>query len=203
MRITRTLVMLALVTVMAVTTAATALAQAPAPAADPAATTGAANAQPHKVRGLVTAMSERGFRVKSLKGDIETVVVTDNTRFRLPGHKDITFTDLKIGDKVMVLGHKSADDVFTARLVNIEPRRPQVREAAGTVTAASSTSLTLDTLRGEKVTFVINDKTRIVPKDTVIKVGDKVAVVGAQAWGEKEIVAKVITVKRNPAPKPI
>ena len=81
MRITRTLAMLALATIMAVTTAATAFAQAPAPAANPAAT---AEARPHKVRGLVTAMSERGFRVKNLHGDIEAVVVSDNTRFRLP-----------------------------------------------------------------------------------------------------------------------
>ena len=71
----------------------------------------------------------------------------------------------------MVLGRKSADDVFTARLVNIEPRRPRVHEAAGTVTATSATSLTLKNLRGEEVTFVINDKTRIVPKDAVIKKG--------------------------------
>ncbi len=200
MRITRTLVMLALGTIMAVTTAATAFAQAPAPPADQVA---AVDARPHKVRGLVTAMSERGFRVKNLRGDVEAVLVNDNTRFRLPSHKDITFADLKIGDKVMVLGHRTVDDVFTARLVNIEPRRPRVHGAAGTVTASSATSLTLKNLRGEEVTFVVNDKTRIVPKDTVIKVGDKVAVVGAQAWGEKEIVAKVVAIKKNPAPKPL
>ena len=200
MRITRALAMLALATMMAVTTAATAFAQAPAPSADPAAT---AEARPHKVRGLVTAMSERGFRMKNLHGEIEAVLVNDNTRFRLPGHKDITFADLKKSDKVMVLGRKSANDVFTARLVNIEPRRPRVHEAAGTVTATSATSLTLKNLRGEVVTFVINDKTRIVPKDAVIKMGDKVAVVGAQAWGEKQIVAKVVAIKKDPAPKPI
>ena len=150
MRITRALVVLALATIMAVTTAATALAQAPAPPAGQAA---AVDARPHKVRGLVTAMSDRGFRVKNLKGDMEAVLVNDNTRFRLPGHKDMTFADLEVGDKVMVLGHMSGKDVFTAKLVNIEPRRPRVHEAAGTVTAVSATSLTVNNLRGEKVDF--------------------------------------------------
>ena len=200
MRITRALAMLALATIMAVTTAATSFAQAPAPAAAPPA---AAEARPHKARGQVTVMSERGFQVKNARGDVEAVVINDNTRFRLPGHKDTTFADLKIGDRVMVLGCKSAAEVFTARLVNIEPRRPRVHQAAGTVLAASPTSLTLTNLRGQEVTFVINDKTRFVPKGAVIKVGDKVAVVGAQAWGEKEIVAKVIAIKRNPTPKPV
>ena len=125
-------------------------------------------------------------------------LVNDNTRFRLPGQKDVTFADLKVGDKVMVLGGKAAADVFTARLVNIEPRRPRIHAAAGTVTAVSATSLSITNLRGDPVTFVINDKTRIVPKDAMIKVGDKVAVVGAQAWGEKEIVAKVVTIRRDP-----
>ena len=37
----------------------------------------------------------------------------------------------------------------------------------------------------------------------MIKKGDKVAVVGVQAWGEKEIVAKVVAIKKNPAPKPL
>jgi hypothetical protein len=198
MRITRALAMLALATIMVLTTVATSFAQAPAPPAGPAT---AAEARPHKFRGQVTVMSERGFRVENARGDVEAVRVNEDTRFRLPGRKDITFADLKIGDKVMVLGRKSADNVFTARLVNIEPRRPRVHQAAGTVTASSATSLTLNNPRGQAVTFVINDKTRIVPKDTVITVGDKVAVVGTQAWGETEIVAKIVTVKKAPAPK--
>jgi hypothetical protein len=198
MRITRTFAILALVTVLAAVTAATAFAQSPVPPTGPAA---AANAQPHQVHGLVTAVSERGFRVKSPQGDVVGVAVTAATRFRLPGHKDVTFADLKVGDRVLVLGRKNAGGVFTAGLVNIQPRRPRVHAAAGAVTATSATSLTLKSLRGEDVTFVVNDKTRIVPKDTVIKVGDRLAVVGAQAWGEKEIVARVITVKKAPAAK--
>jgi hypothetical protein len=194
MRISRALTMLALATILAITS----YAQAPAPPAGAAAT---AEARPHTVRGQVTVISEHGFRVKNPRGEVEAVLVNDNTRFRLPGRKDITFADLKVGDKVIVLGREPAGGAFSARLVNIEPRRPQVHQAAGTVTASSATSLTLKNLRGLEVTFVINAKTRIVPKDSVIRVGDKVAVVGAQAWGEKDIVAKVITVRKAPAPK--
>jgi hypothetical protein len=201
MRITRALAILVLATIMAAGTAAVAFAQAPAPLTGPAA---AAKATPYKARGEVTFISERGFRVKNLLGETETVVVDAKTRFRLPGRNDITFADLKIGDRVMVLGRtsaKSANEVYTARLVNIEPRRPRVHQAAGTVTASSAASLTIKNLRGQDVTFVINDKTRVVPKNAVIMVGDKVAVVGAQARGENDIVAKVITVRRAPAPK--
>jgi hypothetical protein len=198
MRITRALAILALATIMAVSTAAVTFAQAPAPPAGPAVP---AQATPHKARGQVSAISEHGFRVTNLQGEIETVLVTDNTRFRLPGRNNLTIADLKLGDKVMVLGRISADKVFTARLVNIEPRRPRVHQAAGTVTASSAISLTIKNLRGQDVTFIINDKTRTVPKDAMINVGDKVAVVGAQAWGEQDIVAKVITVRKAPAPK--
>ncbi len=198
MRIKRSLIMLALASILAITTAATALAQTTPPPAAPAAT---AAARPHAVRGLVTAMSERGFRVKNLRGEAEAVLVNDKTRFRLPGQKDVTFADLKVGDRVTVLGGKPAAGVFTARLVNIEPRRPRIHAAAGTVTAVSATSLSITNLRGDLVTFVINDKTRIVPKDAVIQVGDKVAVAGVQPWGEKDIVAKIVTIRRDPAPK--
>jgi hypothetical protein len=179
MRITRALAILAVASIMTASTAAVTFAQAPAPPANPA----------------------RGFRVRNLFGEIEAVMIVDNTRFRLPGRDDITFADLKAGDRVVVLGSKSAGGVFTARLVNIEPRHPRLHQAAGTVTASSAASLTLKNLRGQEVTFVINNKTRIVPREVVIRKGDKVAVVGVQAWAEKDIVAKVITVKKAPATK--
>lgn len=200
MRIKRSLVVLALATILAVTTAATTLAQTVPPPTDPAV---AAEARPHLARGLVTAKSERGFRISGPRGDVDLILVNDKTRFRLPGQKDVTFEDLKEGDRVLVLGGGASAEAFTARLVIIEPRRPRIHTAAGTVTAVSATSLSITNLRGDAVTFVINDKTRILPKDAKIEVGDKVGVAGIQPWGEKEIVAKVVTIRRAPETKPL
>lgn len=158
--------------------------------------------KPHSIHGTVLSKAENSFVVQT-KNDRVTVNVNGQTRFYLPGKRDATFADLQVNDRVMVNGRLEGS-AFTARLVVIAPRRPIIRHALGTVIAyEAGKSITVQPARGNPLTFTINERTRIVyPKGvTEIKVGDRVVVVGEQAWpwGETPIVAKVIIVLKTPS----
>lgn len=160
----------------------------------------AAIARPGGVHGVVVAKAVRGFEVRTGSGDLRRVAVDDNTKFRLAGHQNVTYKDLEIGDRVTVVGRAEKDAPLRARLVNIEPRRPKIHRILGTVTEASEESITVKNLKGESVTILVNDKTRIVPKDAEIEKGDKVLVLATQARGSEDIVARLIAVKGAKAP---
>lgn len=156
-------------------------------------------ARPRMVRGVVVSKEARSFEIKKPDGSTLIIAVNAQTKFRLPGTSDAGFKDLRKGDRVTVLGRAVQGGEPVARLVNIEPRRPKVVRLAGTVTHADNNRLTIDTLKGDSVTLTLNDKTRFIPADAKPKKGDKVAVVGAQAWGEEEIVARLVAVRKDQA----
>jgi hypothetical protein len=192
-RIGKTLAVLTLAVVALALTSMAAFAQGPNPADQ-------AKARPGGVRGEVVAKAARGFEVKTASGDLRKVAVDNDTKFRQPGEKNVTFKDLQVGDRVTVVGRAQKDAPLLARLVNIEAPRPKIHRLLGTVTDAGKDSITVKTLKGESVTVKLNDKTRIVPKDTKIQAGDHVLVLAAQARGSKDIVARLIAVKGSKAP---
>lgn len=186
---------LLLIMVLLLTTVGVALAAPPMP-------TPGHQGKSHSIHGTVLSKAENSFIVQTKNGRQVTANVNGQTRFYLPGKRDATFADLQIGDRVMVNGWLEGS-TFTARLVVIAPRRPIIRHALGTVTAYDAgKSITVQPARGNPVTFTINERTRIVyPKGiSEIKIGDRVVVVGEQAWpwGETPIVARVIIVIKAP-----
>lgn len=147
------------------------------------------------IRGLVTAQSRAGFEVRARLGTV-IVAVNDQTRYRLAGQGEVKAAELKIGDQVTVAGRVEGT-VYTARGVQIAARRPIVRYAIGQVSAyQSGSSVTVKPLAGEPVTFTINAKTNIryAKGGTQVNIGDRVAVVGGQAPGKSEVIARLIVV---------
>ena len=192
MRVPRTPIILALALALLLATVAGASAQTPDPQVKP-------DGRLQVVHGLVTAKTASAFDVKTPANAIKTVSVDAKTRFQLIGRKDVSFLDLQPGDKITALG-RAENGIFTARLVMIEARRPTVRWTAGTVIDVTPSRLAVKNLRGKTITFTLDDKTRILPKHTEIKAGDKVLVLGVQPWGQKEILAKLVVVRKGVPP---
>lgn len=195
-RIGKTLAILALtVAVLAVTTMG-AFAQGPSPADQTDARAGG-------VRGIVIAKEPRGFAVVTLGGDLRRVAVDHNTKFRQPGQPSMTYKDLEVGDLVTVVGRAEQGAPLLAKLVTVRAVQPRLPRLLGTVTEVGPHSLTVKTMKGQSVTVKMDDKTRVFPKETQIKVDDKVLVIGAPnhtqavagSGDTREILARLIVVK--------
>ena len=193
MRSAKITIVLGLVLALLLTTTAGAFAQAAGP--EPG-----SEARPRAVRGIVVDKSARAFEIRKADGDRLTVLVDAQTKFRMDRHPGFGLKDLQRGDQVTALGKVDKNGDLTARLVNVAPRKPKVIRLAGTVTHADNNRLTVETPKGDSVTLTLNDKTRFVPADAKPKKGDRVTVVGVKAWGEEEIVARLVAMRKAPAP---
>jgi hypothetical protein len=69
----------------------------------------------HLERGQVTALTASSITIQGRDGKGATFTVTDQTRVRSNG-KQISLSDLKVGDRAMVLG-TSKDGAYTAVLI--------------------------------------------------------------------------------------
>jgi len=75
------------------------------------------------VRGEVTAVSDDSLRLKTdHQGEVQ-IIITENTRFRIPGVQDPGLDDIAVGDRVGVVGHK--DDKGNLVATGIGKLRPQ------------------------------------------------------------------------------
>jgi hypothetical protein len=142
--------------------------------------------RPGVLRGQVTAVSDDGFTLKTLRGQTVTVVVTDDTRYRIPGVEDPSLADVKVGMAVLVKGTWRDDETFTAQGVGAAERE-QIRRhiIQGKVTAVDSDAgtLTVNTRRGEWTVHTTDDTRYRIPgveNPTLadVKVGDRVLVAG-------------------------
>lgn len=113
--------------------------------------------------GEVVSVDEETFTVQNPKGEEITFSVDENTRFRAPGEEEVTFADLEMGQKVVVVASKdSLAKVVLLLPDDFEPGdRFSVRKR-GEITAVDidAGTFSLQTPNGEKVTFSVNENTR-------------------------------------------
>ncbi|HYM83110.1 MAG TPA: DUF5666 domain-containing protein, partial [Candidatus Dormibacteraeota bacterium] len=107
---------------------------------------------PH-VEGTVGALTSDGFTVKAPDGSTTKVVVTSSTTYRT-GRASGSKSDVKVGDRVAVRGTKAADGTITATTVQVAPAM-----AAGTVTAKTSTTITISLPGGTSTTIHVSSAT--------------------------------------------
>lgn len=119
---------------------------------------------PHKGIGQVTAIQDNAFTMKLRDGREITINVTNQTKFRKAGGGEASFSDLQVGNWVMVAGHHENDE-NDARLVVILPDDfdpNAIHHAIGKVKSvdADAHTLTITTRQGDELTVQITDKTR-------------------------------------------
>jgi hypothetical protein len=121
-----------------------------------------------------------------------TVAVDDKTEIKSRG-RAVKFSDLEVGDKVIVLGTKQTDGSILAQRIEVMPKVKLPAHVEGTI---QSLGTSFFVVRGIKV--VVDDKTEIRSKGHSIKfsglkVGDKVVVLGTKQ-SDGSILARKIEV---------
>jgi endonuclease YncB( thermonuclease family) len=123
----------------------------------------------------------------TLQGDTLTVLVNEETRYRMADVENPTLADFAADDEVLVVGQEDEEGTLTARLVNAVPEnRPQGRPAAGEITAIDGNEISLTLLRGQDITVLTGEETifRVGDNNEAtladFAAGDKVAVFGAR-----------------------
>ncbi|UCC65382.1 MAG: hypothetical protein JSV36_10200 [Anaerolineae bacterium] len=140
----------------------------------------------HVVQGKLTAI-EGSTLVLTAGQDADQekrVLTTDETTFRVPGVEEATIDDLKLGDRIVALGHWGEDEDFVARSVTAIRWRPRRVAVRGQVTAVGEGFLTLETAHRGELTFTVTEETQFrIPGDDDpgledIVLGDRVGVIG-------------------------
>lgn len=138
---------------------------------------------PH-VGGEITAMGEEQFTLTT-EGNLSfSIDVTDLTSYL--GSLE-SFSHLQVGLDVVVAGHRSGEGTFTARVIIARDDMPLGIPFGGEVTAIGSDTLTIQTRRGETLTFDVTTDTDFLSRDnnvtslSDIEVGDHVLVLFEQA----------------------
>jgi len=120
--------------------------------------------RPRGALGQVTAIQDNAFTMKLRDGKEVTVNVTDQTKFRKAGSGEASFSDLQVGNWVMVAGrHDNGEN--EARLVVILPDDfdpNAIHHTAGKIESvdADAHTFTITTRQGDELTVQITDQTR-------------------------------------------
>lgn len=124
------------------------------------------------------------FTILTRNGDEIEFQINENTKFRSPNGSVEGIHDLKKGMKAFVAAAKQDDGTLIALMVaagNMEdrPNRPELDvKVGGEVTAVGASSLTIQTRKGESISFSVNDSTHFKGISALdeLEVGMKAAV---------------------------
>jgi len=70
------------------------------------------------VGGEVKTIEGTTLTVETRQGD-KTILINENTRFRIPGVENPSLTDIKAGDRIIALGRRTEDGELVARVVGV------------------------------------------------------------------------------------
>lgn len=117
----------------------------------------------HGLGGEVTAVSDAGITIVTLRDDTFDVNVTDETEIHLIAtHEDGTLADIAVGDHVQVKGRPNEEGVVDAKVIAVEPEGEKV---GGKVTLVENNSITVENRDGTT--------TIIVDANTEIRIGEE------------------------------
>ena len=152
--------------------------------------------KPRRLGGEVTAVGADSFTLVTEEETV-TVLVDDQTRFRLPGVEEPGLDDLVVGEKLLVIGQPTdAGDVLATLVVR---SRPRMGEITGEVTTVGSASLTVERRGGAAVTFTVDEETVFLVPEVVeptladVHEGDTVRV-RARLEGETPVALRIVVV---------
>ena len=142
--------------------------------------------RPQGMAGVIDAIADDSFTITNLRGDTVTVLVNDETHYRMPNIEDPGPDDFAAGDEVAIVGLPGDEEgTFSARIVAAVPEnRPHGRPIAGEITAINGNEISLALLRGATITVITGPDTifRIGPDNEAslddFASGDMIAVFG-------------------------
>ena len=111
------------------------------------------------VRGEVTSVGDSFLTLRTPNQDELTVLITDETLFRIPGDDDPGLEDIAVGDRVGVVGYRDENGNLVAKGVAKLPENVQQHIIRGEVTAIEGRSLRVSTGDGS-VTVHTDENTR-------------------------------------------
>lgn len=151
----------------------------------------------HGYVGTIKSISASNLVLTTKKSDDVTLNISFETKYRVPGLKDATQADFKVGDRVDVLGAELKSGGVLALHIHKVPGKPMNVLRTGTIDSyTAGSSITLKNKKGETSTFVINSDTKIrfMRGATEVKVGEKATVAARRDPASDQYVAKQILV---------
>ena len=75
-----------------------------------------------RAAGKVTALSDTSFTLQTLRRGEVTVLITDSTQYRARGEQEVSFADIAVGSKVLIVGEpvEGQEKTVQAKLVGIK-----------------------------------------------------------------------------------
>jgi len=177
-QVLRPVAILGMIGVLGAVGAGSVLADAVTPTVAPTATSTSVPVKHHAYTGTIKSMAANSFVLTTkAKGDV-TITVNADTKYHVPGVKDATWANFKVGDRATTMVTES-NGTNTASHVNLIPAKPIHVVRTGTITAyTAGSSITIKDKKGDSSTFVINSDTKIQFRHgtTVVHVGDRATV---------------------------
>ena len=131
-------------------------------------------------KGTITAIDADSITLALEDGTGITILLTAETRIKIPRNKEAIFADLGTGMQVMVQAIGGQDDLLTARSVVLIPGKPAKTHRVGIVTDyQAGTSITIQAKDGLLSTFLLTTETKILPAERAdqLQVGVPVTII--------------------------
>lgn len=123
-----------------------------------------------EIEGIITAASAASITVHDSHNADVVIALTSTTIIR-KGETTVAAADLKVGERVHVKA-TSANNINTAVEVIVQDEQQHPLEVAGTITAASSSSITVHDAHGADVILMLTADTIISKGGTALAAGD-------------------------------
>jgi hypothetical protein len=148
--------------------------------------------------GRILEIGTDEMLVETRRGDL-TVLVDEDTHFRILGADDPGLDDLAVGDHVGFAGRRAGEGELLARLIVRLPRREEVAHVRGELTAKGDDSIEITRPDDVAITVLVSDETRFRIADVEepglddLTIGDTVVADGR--WNDEgQVEARLITV---------
>src|SRR5512136_949954 len=156
----------------------------------------------HSFVGNITSMSDESFVIATKNGGV-TIIVNNETKYKVPGVSNATLENFDVGDRVAILAVEVTTDNGVENValhVILIPGRPIFIHRVGIVESyQAGTSITLKDKKGESSTFVVTNETKILfrkgaTNNTEPKVGDRATVIARRDPAADQFTARAIIV---------
>jgi Cu/Ag efflux protein CusF len=160
-----------------------------------------------QVIGKVTSIEGSTLMLEDKDGNSVNVQTTPITLFNSPNNPNASFSDIKVGDMVVVAGVRQGDTMTAARVgFKTPPARKPGPIVLGAISAVHGSTLTLKQPFGETLTVNTNASTFVVKRGadgagaisvSDLRVDDKVMVIGPRSAENTQMDARVIVASQG------